>query len=59
MLQLLRSVVAQEGIWLQPQVAGGGFTVSQRRLLATGRACIVKHETVKLERLESEIIDLT
>ena len=36
MLQLLRSVVAQEQIWQAPQVAGGGLSVSQRRLLATG-----------------------
>jgi hypothetical protein len=35
MLQLLRSVVAQEQIWQAPHVSGGGLSVSQRRLLAT------------------------
>ena len=59
MLQLLRAVVAQEQIWMQPQVAGGGLSVSQRRLLRTGRATIVKHEPVKLERLVHDIVDLT
>ena len=44
MLQLLRVVVAQELIWQRPQVAGGGFSVAQRHLLATGRSTIVKHE---------------
>ena len=34
MLQLLRSVVAQERIWQTPQLAGGGLSVAQRRLLA-------------------------
>ena len=59
MLQLLRVVVAQELIWQRPQVAGGGFSVAQRRLLATGRSTIVKHETVKLERMVAEVVDLT
>ena len=59
MLQLLRSVVAQEQIWQAPQMAGGGLSVSQRRLLATGRSTIVKHEPVKLIRMSEEIVDLT
>ena len=59
MLQLLRSVVAQEQIWQTPHVAGGGLSVSQRRLLATGRISIVKREPAKLVRMAEEIIDLT
>ena len=59
MLQLLRSVVAQEQIWQTPQVAGGGLSASQRRLLATGRTSIVKKEPGKLERMVEDVIDLT
>ena len=59
MLQLLRSVVHQEQIWQSPQVAGGGLSVSQRRLLATGRTTIVKKEPAKLARVLEEVIDLT
>ena len=59
MLQLLRSVVAQEQIWQTPHVAGGGMSVSQQRLLATGRITIVKREPAKLVRMAEEIIDLT
>ena len=59
MLQLLRSVVAQEQIWQSPHLAGGGLSVSQRRLLATGRATIVKKEPKKLVRMVEDIIDLT
>ena len=59
MLQLLRSVVAQEQIWQAPQVAGGGLSVSQRRLLATGRSTIIKREPLKLVRMAEEVIDLT
>ena len=59
MLQLLRSVVAQEQIWQQPQISGGGLSVSQRRLLATGRTTIIKKEPLKLMRMAEEIIDLT
>ena len=58
MLQLLRSVVAQEQIWQTPQVAGGGLSASQRRLLATGRTTIIKKEPIKLSRMAEEIIDL-
>ena len=59
MLQLLRSVVAQEQIWQAPLMAGGGMSVSQRRLLATGRTTIVKKEPQKLLRMVDEVIDLT
>ena len=59
MLQLLRSVVAQEQIWQQPQISGGGVSVSPRRLLATGRTIIIKKEPLKLMRMAEEIIDLT
>ena len=59
MLQLLRSVVAQEQIWQSPHLAGGGMSVSQRRLLATGRTTIIKKEPMKLSRMAEEIIDLT
>ena len=59
MMQLLRSIVAQEQIWQAPQQeAGGGMTVAQRRLLATGRITIVKRDTVKLERIVEEIVNL-
>ena len=59
MLQLLRSVVAQEQIWQAPHLPGGGLSVSQRRLLATGRSTIVKREPIKLMRMAEEIVDLT
>ena len=59
MLQLLRSVVAQERIWQTPQLAGGGLSVAQRRLLATGRTTVLKKEPIKLERMAEEVINLT
>ena len=58
MLQLLRSIVAQEQIWQSPEQAGGGLSVAQRRLLATGRSTIVKREPVKLEKVVDEIVNL-
>ena len=54
-----RAVVGQEQTWKNPQIAGGGLSVSQLRLLATGRTTIVKREPVKLERMVADIIDLT
>ena len=59
MLQLLRSVVAQGRIWQTPQMAGGGLSVAQRRLLATGRTTVLKKDPVKLERMAEDVIDLT
>ena len=59
MLQLLRSVVAQEQMWQQPQSARGGMSVTQRRLLATGRTTIIKKEPMKLNRMVEDCIDLT
>ena len=59
MLQLLRSVVVQEQCWQPLLVAGGGVSVSQRRLLATGRTTIMKKEPAKLSRMAEEVIDVT
>ena len=59
MLQLLRSVVAQEQIWQTPNLAGGGLSVGQRRLLATGRSTIMKKDPIKLEAMVHDIVDLT
>ena len=59
MMQLLRSIVAQEQLWQSPQEAGGGLTAAQRRLQRTGRTTIVKREPVKLEKLVEEIVDLS
>ena len=56
---VLRSVVVQEQIWQTPEADGGGLSVAQRRLLATGRTTIVKSEPGKLKRMAEEVIDLT
>ena len=62
MLQLLRSCVSQEEMWAEPALAESSMSVSERRMMQTGRTTLIKVERGKgrrLPKLLEEVIDLT
>jgi hypothetical protein len=62
MLQLLRSCVSQEERWAAPVLAASALSVSESRMLRTGRSTLIKVERGhghRLPKLLEDVIDLT
>ena len=62
MLQLLRSCVSQEERWAAPVLAASALSVSESRMVRTGRSTLIKVERGhghRLPKLLEDVIDLT
>ena len=62
MLQLLRSCVSQEEGWAAPVLAASALSVSESRMVRTGRSTLIKVERGhghRLPKLLEDVIDLT